>query len=217
MKTKSKVLAIAIVSMLLPAMAFAETIKTKDNRGSGYGEAGSGRTTSAVTSNEYWGKFYQWFGGSLACPKQTSTCTFEYSTSRDISQTWQVGTELKTQANFGFGSADDSINASYAVSVDYSRSYTYSVDIDGGYTGEASTFVNRNKVVRSYKGVWKLTNTTSTGCGFLALQKCYYYTWYPNEALGTITALVSQNGTKSTFTFLIYKTGYRPAYKLEAD
>jgi hypothetical protein len=218
MKAKFTVLTVAVFSMLLPAIASAEQIKTKDNRGSGYGDGGSGRTTSTIISNVSAGRFYQWFGRSFACSSSAGkTCNFHYTTSSDVSETWQVGTELKTEANFGFGTADDTVNASYSNTVSHSTGYDHSTDIDPGYTAEAATFIPRNTVVRSYKGLWKLVATSPTGCGFLARFKCYYYDWKSTDALGTITAKVAQ-GSTTTFTFLSYANNQRPSkYVLERD
>jgi membrane carboxypeptidase/penicillin-binding protein len=138
---------------------------------------------------------------------QTSTQTVETA--------WKVGAEVAVKTKWAWEGVDGKLVGDYSKKTTDTDTFSVTTYISPGYTAEASTYVDRDLVKTSYYGVW-VRIADGVRCPGTILLNCAKYEWKPNEYLGNIDGLKQRSG-EQTFKFLIYVSGQRPAYKLEAD
>lgn len=206
MQMKQKVMAFAILAMLLPTMASADTFKTQRNYGSAFGTEASSLVLGVDQFHSY---RYQWFGYASECSSSRSNnCTRSITIDATTGQSWNVGIEVTFQEKFPFGDADDTLRSDWGVTRESGVSDTFNDDWSPGYTSEPVLFVKRNYKSYIIWGGYFLVKKEPLGCGTFWNKPCYFYTW-KDEYLGFIDAKVDTGNGKAIFRFLSYKNGTR--------
>lgn len=216
MKVVRTALLIAILSTAALSAVDADAAEYKyrsSNKVAGFGDPSR---IDAVSGYVYAGKFFQWFGKKTSCDKAApQACSATITSSRSVETAWKVGEEVVLKANFDWGGVDGKVTAEYSYKTTDTDTFSTTTYFNPGYTAEESTYVDRDLVKTSYYGVW-VKIADGVRCPTTGISNCAKYQWKPEDYLGNIDGLVQRSG-EQTFKFLVYPTGKRPAYKLEAD
>lgn len=216
MKLFRTALFVAIMSTTALTTLEADAAEYKYRRYDKVAGFGDSTRIDSVSGYVYAGKFFQWFGKKTACDKSAPQACYVTQTSAQAVETaWKVGAEVVAKSTFSWGGVDGKLVGEYARKTTDTDTFAVTTYISPGYTAEASTYVDRDLVKTSYYGVW-VRIADGVRCPGTILLNCAKYEWKPQEFLGNIEGLLQRSG-EQTFTFLIYPTGKRPAYKLEAD
>jgi hypothetical protein len=199
---------LSIASM--PSMAQEYKYRLSTNRVSGFVEVG--KSTKSVTSSEYWGKYFQWFGNPQECSSSgTVSCTYTRATSFAVATSWKIGTQLAAKETYPMGEMTAQLSSELSVLETDTDTFTVATTFNPGYTALPSTFIERDKVVYTIKGVWVRDKNGVLCRPVLSLLPiCDRYVWTSGAVAGTVTTL-KRKWSEQTFRYYTYPNGQRPS------
>ena len=179
----------------------------------GQSVADPGKTDAIPADILYAGKFFQYFGRKSSCNTSATSCTHTVGSGSTVSASWKTGVSATTKLSVdSWVGVDVQVSSEFGKIVTDSDNFTYSTTYGPGKTAESATYVERYLDTFKFYGAWDYVGRARCA----VILNCYKYQWNPDKYVGSISALTTTS-TEQTYTTLIYKTGQRPDYVLEAD